>query len=85
MMCVIYKSTLKSDHYLYVEKVNDFSRVPETLLDRLQPLEWVMELELTPDRKLAQANVQSVKSQLLQHGFYLQVPPSHDPLGESIP
>jgi len=84
MMCVIYKSTLKSDHYLYVEKVNDFSRVPETLLDRLQPLEWVMELELTPDRKLAQANVQSVKSQLLQQGFYLQVPPPLDSLGKFI-
>jgi len=77
MMCVIYKSHRKSDHYLYVEKADDFSRVPEALLDRLQQLEWVMELELTPDRKLAQADVQSVKTQLLAQGFYLQVPPPH--------
>jgi len=85
MMCVIYKSDRKSDHYLYVEKIDDFSRVPEALLDRLQPLEWVMELELTPDRKLAQADVQSVKNQLQQQGFYLQIPPPHYTLGVLTP
>jgi len=85
MMCVIYKSDRKSDHYLYVEKIDDFSRVPEALLDRLQPLEWVMELELTPDRKLAQADVQSVKNQLQQQGFYLQIPPPHYMLGVLTP
>ena len=85
MMCVIYKSVRKPDHYLYIEKVDDFSRVPEALLDRLQPLEWVMELELTPGRKLAQADVQSVKNQLLQPGFYLQVPPPLCTLGKLTP
>ena len=32
MFCVIYRSARREQTYLYVEKRDDFSRVPETLM-----------------------------------------------------
>lgn len=73
--CAIYKSLKKSDHYLYVEKQGDFSRVPAPLLQLLGSLEWVMDLELGPGRKLASADAAEVRRQLEEQGYYLQLPP----------
>lgn len=73
--CAIYKSLKKSDNYLYVEKQGDFSRVPAALLQLLGSLEWVMDLELGPGRKLARADTAEVRRQLEQQGYYLQLPP----------
>lgn len=75
MNCVIYKSGNKADTYLYVEKEGNFERVPENLLALLGELEKVMELELTPTRKLVRADVEQVRKQLCDDGFYLQMPP----------
>ncbi|MEK7322921.1 MAG: YcgL domain-containing protein [Pseudomonadota bacterium] len=75
MYCTIYKSAKKDDTYLYVEKEGDFSRVPDSLLQLLGGLEQVMELELTPLRKLARADVEQVRAQLREQGYYLQMPP----------
>ncbi len=78
MKCVIYKGDRKQDTYLYIEREGDFSRVPEALLKLLGMLEWVMALELTPDRTLAQADAEQVRRQLKEHGYYLQMPPQDD-------
>lgn len=75
MQCVVYKGSKKVDHYLYVEKEDDFSRVPQTLLDMMGQLELVIGLELSPERQLAQADVNEVMKQLNEQGFYFQMPP----------
>lgn len=75
MKCAIYKSLKKMDTYLYMERENDFSRVPETLLKLLGQLQLVMNIELTPERNLAQANPEEVRQQLKAQGYYLQLPP----------
>jgi len=75
MYCTIYKSAKKDDTYLYIEKEGDFSRVPDSLLQLLGELERVMELEFTPQRKLARADVEQVRVQLRTQGYYLQIPP----------
>lgn len=75
MNCVIYKSAKKADSYLYVEREGDFSRVPQALLNMLGALQWVMNLDLRPGRKLAQADARKVADSLVQNGFYLQLPP----------
>ncbi len=75
MHCTIYKSSKKDDTYLYLEKGADFSRVPESLLKLLGSLERVMDLELTPGRRLARADVEQVRAQLQSQGYYLQMPP----------
>jgi uncharacterized protein YcgL (UPF0745 family) len=76
MHCAIYKGPKKIDHYLYVEREDDFSRVPETLLKMLGTLEFVMALELGPERTLAQIDIQKVKISLRDQGYYFQMPPS---------
>jgi len=76
MRCAVYKSLIKSDTYLFIERKDDFSRVPQVLLDLVGRMELVMELELAPDRSLAQADPQQVRGLLVEQGYYLQLPPS---------
>lgn len=75
MKCVIYKCSRKQDAYLYIEREDAFERVPEALLDMLGGLERVMVLELTPERRLAQADPEQVRRLLREQGYYLQLPP----------
>lgn len=75
MHCAIYKGHNKIDHYLYVERKDDFSRVPEALLNIMGKLELVMTLELSPDRTLALADINQVRESLREQGYYFQMPP----------
>jgi len=80
MHCAIYKGNKKIDHYLYVEREGDFSRVPQALLSLLGKLELVMTLELGPERKLLQADINQVRKELVEQGYYFQMPPrSNEP------
>jgi len=75
MHCTVYKGRKKVDHYLYVEKEDDFSQVPEALMTMLGQLELVISLELSAERKLAQADVNDVMRQINDQGYYFQMPP----------
>lgn len=75
MHCAIYKGPKKIDHYLYIQREDDFSRVPEALLNMLGKLELVMTLELGPGRTLAQVDIHQVKIALKEQGYYFQMPP----------
>jgi len=79
MKCYIYKSSKKDQLYLYLPGKDDFEAVPPLLMETMGQAEFVMELELTPDRKLARANAAEVIAGLKEKGFYLQMPPK-DPL-----
>jgi len=81
MFCAIYKSLKKYDTYLYVATKDDFSRVPESLLRLLGQPVHVMDLELTPERKLAQEDVAEVMRNLQAQGWHLQMPKKEDWLG----
>lgn len=74
MLCAIYKSLKKDDTYLYVNKKDDFSDVPEVLMSTFGKPQFVMVIKLE-GRKLALADVEKVKEALKSVGFYLQVPP----------
>lgn len=80
MRCVIYKSLKKPDTYLYMAARGDFSRVPETLLKMLGEPIHVMDLELHPERRLAQEDVVEVLHNLREQGWHLQMPRQDDPL-----
>lgn len=77
MFCVVYKSGKKTDTYLYIEKKDDFTRVPTQLLAMLGRLDWVMELNLETRERLANTETSTVQRKLEQEGFYLQMPPAH--------
>jgi len=77
--CWIYKSPKKDEMYLYVNKQDCFDDVPEALLSRFgQPI-FVMNLELSPLRKLAREDSKTVINNLQQQGFHLQMPPDLKP------
>ena len=75
MNCYIYKSLKKDEMYLYVDRKDDFSRVPDALMGVVGRLEFVMELELTAERKLAREDADEVRKNLAEQGFHLQMPP----------
>ncbi|VXC85165.1 YcgL domain-containing protein Spro_2755 [Enterobacterales bacterium 8AC] len=75
MLCVIYRSPKRDQTYLYVEKRDDFSRVPEELMKSFGRPQFSMMLSLDGRKKLASADIEAVKEALKQDGFYLQFPP----------
>ncbi|MBG6245070.1 hypothetical protein CS369_10325 [Candidatus Symbiopectobacterium sp. 'North America'] len=75
MFCVIYRSAKRDQTYLYVDKKDDFSRVPEALMKSFGTPQLVMQLPLDGSKKLASADIEKVKQALKDEGFYLQIPP----------
>lgn len=78
MTCAVYKGQKRADTYLYLPAGDAFDRVPGALLKQLGELVHVMDLELTPERKLARADPTAVMKNLAEFGYYLQLPPSLD-------
>ena len=79
MKCFVYKSLKKEELYLYLEKQDDFSTIPEPLLNSLGRLELVMDLDLTSEQKLAREDVNKVLVSLQEKGFFVQMPPTRVP------
>jgi len=79
-LTTIYRSTKEEGLYLYVDKTDDLSRVPETLLQRFGKPELAMHLQLGPARKLARADATKVLLAIETQGFYLQLPPLKESL-----
>ncbi|RZA35059.1 MAG: YcgL domain-containing protein [Lysobacteraceae bacterium] len=75
MQAFVYKSQRKEDTFVYLAARDDFERIPETLRTPLGPLVFVLEVALTPERKLARENVETVRQNLASQGFHLQFPP----------
>ena len=78
MQCFIYKSLNKDYLYLYVAKKDDFSNVPDALLNHLGKIEFVIDMELSPERKLAREDAGKVIESLKEQGFFVQLPPQKE-------
>ncbi|MCB1689338.1 MAG: YcgL domain-containing protein [Halioglobus sp.] len=76
MLCQVYTSSRQQEMYLYVEKSRGVEDVPAELLSRFGELIPVMLLPLSPERKLARADVNDVLACIEKQGFYLQMPPT---------
>ncbi|MGP2450853.1 YcgL domain-containing protein [Pantoea stewartii subsp. indologenes] len=81
MFCVIYRSPVRDQTYLYVEKKDDFSRVPDALLKGFGKPQLAMVINLAQRDKLANADINKVKQGLSEQGYYLQIPP---PIGSLL-
>jgi hypothetical protein len=84
MQAYVYKSLRKADTYIYLAVRDDFTRLPELLRTQLGQLQFVMELAVTPERRLAREDAATVRENLAARGFHLQFPPSQaqDPMTE---
>jgi uncharacterized protein YcgL (UPF0745 family) len=84
MICSIYRSTKKDETYLYVNKSRGLGCVPEGLVELFGAPREAMTLLLTPDKKLARADIQKVLAALEEQGYYLQLPPSSETYMQEI-
>ncbi len=80
MLCVVYKSPKLDQTYLYILRRDDFSAVPEALLNTFGKPQLVTMINLATKSKLAHADINKVKQQLTEQGFYLQLPPPPEDL-----
>ncbi|MCB1706116.1 MAG: YcgL domain-containing protein [Halioglobus sp.] len=76
VLCQVFKSSRQAEMYLYLEKSRGAEEVPDALLARFGELIPVMMLQLTPERRLARADVREVIASIQRQGFYLQMPPT---------
>ena len=84
-ICSIYKSPRKNEMYLYVDKREALSRVPEGLLTAFGPPQHAFDLLLTPERKLAREDIDKVLANIENQGYHLQMPPAEDDYIEHLP
>ena len=73
MITYIYRSSRKPDTYLYLAEKDDFSKIPNGIVNSLGIIEFSMELEIRNDMKLAKENPITVIDNLTEHGFHLQL------------
>lgn len=78
MQCYVYKSLTKDLLFLYTATKDDFSSVPAELLKNFGTLDFVLEMDLTPERKLAKEDSKQVLASLQDKGFFVQLPPTED-------
>ena len=74
MQCAIYRSVRKQGTYLYLADKDNFACVPDSLLNLLGKILHVMDLDLQPERRLAQESTAEVLENLQQRGWHLQMP-----------
>lgn len=83
MQAYVYKSQRKADTYLYLAARDDFACLPDPVRAQLGTLKFVLEVALTPERKLAQVDPAVVRANLAAQGFHLQFPATMlDPMTE---
>ena len=81
MKCSVFRSSMKDFTYIYLLAGHDLDDLPVALKKVFGEPEFVMDLELTPDRKLAYEDVNSVLQNLAEQGYHLQMPPQEDATG----
>lgn len=78
----IYRSPRKREMYLYVPRQAGLDGLPHSLLEFFGKPVPVMDLLLKRERKLARADAGRVLDELMDRGYYLQLPPA--PEGERL-
>ena len=73
--CRVYRSPQHPEMYLFLDEEEAFDKVPEALREQFGEPILVIELELSPERRLAREDVLMVMSNLRTRGYHLQMPP----------
>ena len=75
MRCFVYKSLRKADTYVYLAQRDGGALLPEGVRLALGELAFVMELDVSPGRRLAREDPAVVRENLASRGFHLQMSP----------
>lgn len=80
----VFRSRRKEGAYLFVDRAEGMARVPEALQSLFGTPQHVMDLLLTPQRQLAQADAAEVLRRIAEQGYHLQMPPLPDDEARAI-
>ncbi|MCL1039105.1 YcgL domain-containing protein [Shewanella submarina] len=83
MLCAVYKSSRKADTYLFVNKRDCFDDVPEALMEMFGAPQLVMVFPIAQREHLGLADINRVRTELADKGYYLQLPPPPENLLQS--
>jgi len=72
--CAVYKSQKKDETYVFIPTTTALSDLPEDLLKVLGHTEMIMNLKLTPEKKMARGTAAAVMKSIEEQGFHLQMP-----------
>ncbi len=72
--CKIYRCSKHDEMYLYTHESKTINDLPDELINLVKDLTHIMDLELTPARKLAREDITIVMDNLENKGFHLQMP-----------
>ena len=75
MQSFVYASQRKTGSYLWLAQRDTFGLLPESLVELLGELCFVMEVTLDAARKLPIEDIAQVRSHLRTQGWHLQLPP----------
>jgi len=81
MKCSVVRSSVKDFTYIYLLAGHNFDDLPISLKKVFGEPEFVMDLELSPNRKLAYEDINQVMKNLAEQGYHLQMPPQEDATG----
>jgi len=79
MQAYVYKSLRKTETFVYLREREGFGLLPDPLRETLGELRFVLEVALTPDRRLAREDAAVVGAHLAARGWHLQMPPPPAP------
>ena len=77
----VFRSPRREGMYVYIPREQSPEDLPTSLLEYFGRPVHALDLVLTPDRKLARADVADVIAAIDSQGFYLQMPPSMEAEG----
>ncbi|HWT15663.1 MAG TPA: YcgL domain-containing protein [Patescibacteria group bacterium] len=75
MQSFVYRSQKRDDTYVYLRERDAFGVLPANIAATLGELQFVLEVALTPERKLAREDAAVVRANLAARGFHIQFPP----------
>jgi uncharacterized protein YcgL (UPF0745 family) len=81
MKCSVLRSSEKDFTYIYLRTGFEFDELPVALKKVFGEPGFVMDLELSLERKLAYEDVAQVMQNLGEQGYHLQMPPQSDATG----
>ena len=85
LLVSVFKSSRKEETYLFVERGKALSAVPEELCTVFGAPVHVMDMLLTPAKKLARVDAEMVLKAIGQQGYHLQLPPPKERELPSLP
>lgn len=71
----VFKSPKKVELYLYVPKEDGLEKLPKEVLVIFGEPAHVLDLVLTPEKKLARVQTEEVLKALKSRGYFMQMPP----------